>query len=145
MTAKGIDGIDLSKGRPNLDFNAKNERAFYVTKYSTQAKMWAIRKANMRGRSAPFVLRFRLNVERCKEQYQWKTFSDYDEWALFVEKGRNGTLQHNYDAVEGPCLANPFAFKSKKKIHPVPIGHQIAIKSHDLLHEMYYDGTLVPF
>lgn len=37
-----------------------------------------------------------------------KTFQDgSDEWTKFVLDGRSGRLQHDFDIVSGPMLANP--------------------------------------
>ncbi|MHA7059408.1 hypothetical protein ACWGOQ_0019430 [Aquimarina sp. M1] len=38
-----------------------------------------------------------------------------------VTSGRKGTLNHSFDGIDGPMLANPRGGK------PKPIGHQLAI------------------
>jgi len=42
-----------------------------------------------------------------------------------------GTLQHDYDATEGPYLANPEALAQHKQ--PLPRGNQLAIFKPELL------------
>eukprot|EP01084_Bolivina_argentea_P264647 448363_1 len=138
MTKKGVKGIDVAKGRINLDFNAKNQSAFYVTKYRKQAKLWTIRRAAQEPNAMAVIAQFTLNMDKCKDKYKWRTFSSYHDWAEFVTKGRNGTLEHDSDAVEGPCYANP-----NDSAHPRPFGHQIAIKSLQLIqNEFTFQGPV---
>lgn len=59
-----------------------------------------------------------------------KVFATADEeWARFVLAGRNGTLQHVYDYVEGPMLrmSSLSMVDLSRGILPRSKGHQLAI------------------
>lgn len=60
------------------------------------------------------------------EKLNIKTFDTTNsEWADFVTKGRANTLNHNYDGVSGPMLANQSA--AGEGASPRPIGQQLAV------------------
>ena len=109
-----MGGIDPSKGRPNLDFNPSGQGGFYVTNDLAQAQAWADRRGGD-------VIHFDVPDDELAE-LNIKTFdSATDEWAETVTSGRRGTLNHAYDGIDGPMLANP------RRGKPKPIGHQLAI------------------
>ena len=142
MIKRCVDRIDIYKGRMNLDFNAKNDSAFYVTKYRKQAKLWAIRRATDDPYSSSVIAQFKVNFNECKSKYNVRTFTSYYDWKEFVINARDGKVQHNFDAIEGPCYANP----ADPDIPPFPLGHQIAIKSRKLIaNEFEYKGYVSPF
>ena len=116
-------GIKPSKGRVNLDFNPSGRGGFYVTTSRAQAEQWAQRIAQRTG-NRPAVVVF--EVPRASlATLETRVFASGDRaWADFVVAGRNGTLNHSFDAVRGPMLANP------RGVTPAtarPIGQQTAI------------------
>jgi len=114
-------GIDLMKGKLKKDFNPMGKGGFYVTADLEQAMKWARRQANLTKGRTPVVVKFAI-PERELQRLSSKVFrSASKEWEQFVKAGRRGSLQHAYDFVEGPMLANPTGQIS------VAIGHQIAI------------------
>ncbi|MCC6603509.1 MAG: DUF3990 domain-containing protein [Anaerolineae bacterium] len=120
-------GIDLDRGRLELDFNPTGKGGFYVTGNLSQAEVWAERIAKRSG-NQPNVLEFIIPQSEFLE-LNGRVFgqADVDDWARFVIEGRRGTLQHSYDFVEGPMLAN--SAKVREGHQPVPHGHQVAIFS----------------
>lgn len=106
-------GIDLTKGRLNLDFNPAGQAGFYVTESLEQARKWAS-KFGDDGRIVQF------NVAKKKlDDLSGKYFSKGDdEWLDFVTAGRGRRLKHAFDFVEGPMLS----LKTNR-----PFGHQLAI------------------
>ena len=132
--AKAIrqNGINLFKVRPNLDFNSARQNGFYVTEDLSQAQKWAIRGARRSGGN-PTILKFVLPREEL-EQLNGKIFDVANkEWGQFVTDARNGRLQHNFDYVEGPMLANPGTGPGRigSGAAPNPIGSQLAIFSQN--------------
>ncbi|WP_222592756.1 DUF3990 domain-containing protein, partial [Flavobacterium columnare] len=107
--------IDPSKGRTNLDFNPSGQGGFYVTTDKAQAQQWA----EMRGH--PEITQFDVPNSELEKLNIKKFDGASDEWAKFVTDGRAGKLEHNFDAVSGPMLANP------RGKNPKPIGSQFAI------------------
>ncbi|MCG8684038.1 MAG: DUF3990 domain-containing protein, partial [Desulfobacterales bacterium] len=117
-TQNVMNGIDPSKGRPNLDFNPSGKGGFYVTNDIKQAQDWAKRKGGD-------VIHFDIPDEELAK-LNIKTFDGAtDEWADTVTAGRKGKLNHAFDGIDGPMLANPRGGK------PKAIGHQLAIFSDD--------------
>ena len=110
--------IDLTKGRPNLDFNPMGKGGFYTTTDISQARKWAERKGGS-------ITIFNIPDEKLSALKIKQFNSPTDEWADFVTKGRTGTLSHNFDAVSGPMLANPHG-----KV-PKAAGSQFAIFSDE--------------
>lgn len=118
----------------NVMSKNKGKSAFYVTNYTKQAKLWAIRQAAAKPRSLSVVAQFRVNMDKCKSEYKWRSFNSYHDWADFVTKKE----EHNFDAVEGPCYVN-----RGKSTPPRPMGHQIAIQSNALIqNELEYVGSI---
>ena len=91
------NGIDLSKGRANLDFG----QGFYTSRSYEHA---AERAAQMTDRfgGAPSVLEFRVpNSELNK--LKTLSFSEPDSaWAAFIKGNRTGAASHGFDSVSGP-------------------------------------------
>jgi hypothetical protein len=118
------NGIDLSVGRFDADFNPAGSKGFYVTTDYPQAQDWANRAARKWG-GAPEVLEFVVRKSEL-QQLNGKIFTGASqEWEQFVLSGRSGTLQHAFDYVEGPMLLNP-----DDALLGAPIeagGHQLAI------------------
>ncbi|NIW44565.1 MAG: DUF3990 domain-containing protein, partial [candidate division Zixibacteria bacterium] len=122
-------GIDLARGRLNLDFNPTGQGGFYVTKYLDQAQEWAIRRAraDYAPGDIPIVLKFTI-PESEFQQLNSKLFQEAnEEWAEFVIAGRRGTLRHVYDYVEGPMLRNPIRSVIWGNMPPRPTGHQLGL------------------
>jgi hypothetical protein len=121
---RGI-GIDLSFGRGNLDFDPAGKKGFYVTNDYAQAQKWdrAIREAG----GDPAILEF-VVPRKDLLQLNGKAFGGATtEWEEFVLAGRRGTLQHTFDYVTGPYLANSDDFLAG--MSPIARGHQLAIYS----------------
>jgi len=95
-----IDVIDLTKAKPFKDFG----RAFYLTKFYEQAKIWADRLGQENGTSG-VVSEFEFD-EYAYEDESLKVliFENYNEqWLDFVVLNRSNRKQmHDYDIVEGP-------------------------------------------
>lgn len=94
-----------------------------------QAEAWASRaaqRARRRGTQVnPAVLRFDVPQSKL-DLLDGRVFNQADsEWARYVVEGRQGTLQHKHDYVEGPMLLNPRGIL--RGTPPHPIGHQLAI------------------
>jgi hypothetical protein len=133
-------GIDLSRGRPYLDFNPVNRSGFYVTNSYTQATVWAKRLAT-RERDESVVLEFVIPQLQLG-QLNGKVFTVADsEWAAFVIAGRENTLVHSFDYVEGPMLANPRDVT--RGVTAVGIGHQFAIFT-DAAAELFQNYLKIP-
>jgi len=95
------NGIDLSRGRLNLDFNPSSQPGFYLTADLNQAQLWAAKRFGGKGT----VLEYNVPVSELKV-LNGRIFNQADEdWTNFVFAGRNGQLIHNYDYVEGPYLS----------------------------------------
>lgn len=121
-----LRGIELDRGGPNLDFNPRGRRGFYVTASLRQAKQWK------RGSSAIVVFK----VPRSElAQLKGKVFRGASrEWEQFVRAARAGRLRHDYDFVEGPLLLNP-----RQTHRPAwSRGHQVAIFSDEAV--KLFDG-----
>ncbi len=88
-------------GRSKVDFG----QGFYVTKLQLQAEAWARVMAERKGKKAKAVVSvFSLNMEGLMSSgYRIKTFESYDrEWLDYVvDCRRGGSMQHQYDVVEG--------------------------------------------
>jgi len=95
-----IDVIDLTKAKPYKDFG----RAFYLTKFYRQAKIWADRLGREHETDG-IVSEFEFD-EYAYEDESLKVliFEKYDEqWLDFVVLNRsNNKKMHDYDIVEGP-------------------------------------------
>jgi RHS repeat-associated protein len=114
------NGINLDKGRPNLDFNPANQKGFYLTQDYEQAQSWA-NKFGEDGR----IVQFKIPQSQLNNLNS-KIFSQgNDEWLDFALRGRSGLLQHAFDFVEGPYL---------KLKDLTPAGHQLAIFTQSAVH-----------
>ena len=106
-----IDAIDLAKAKPYKDFG----KAFYLTKFYEQAKIWADRLGREH-RTNGVVSEFEFD-EYAYEDDSLKVlvFEKYDEqWLDFVVLNRSNRKQmHDYDIVEGPVADD----KIQNKIH----------------------------
>jgi len=95
-----IDVIDLTKAKPYKDFG----RAFYLTRFYTQAKVWADRLGREHDTNG-VISEFEFD-EYAYEDDSLKVllFAQYDErWLDFVVLNRSNRKQmHDYDIVEGP-------------------------------------------
>ncbi|MCE7989402.1 MAG: DUF3990 domain-containing protein [Caldilinea sp. CFX5] len=137
------EGIDLSYGRGNLDFDPVGGKGFYVTTDFVQAVEWMTILADNQ-KSFPSMLEF--SVEESKlAALSGKIFTSADEeWARFVIAGRNGTLRHTYDYVEGPMLRKgslPMVDFSRG-ILPKSKGHQLAIYTPNAV--ALFQASLLP-
>ncbi len=127
-------GIDLNRGRLDGDFNPSGQRGFYTTNDLEQAQAWATHRFGDDGAIVKYTV-----PEGGLDMLNGKTFNGANsEWEAFVQAGRDGTLNHNYDFVEGPYLANPY------ETPPVGVGHQIAIFTDRAveLFNSYFSGIL---
>ncbi|MCP9270521.1 DUF3990 domain-containing protein, partial [Xenorhabdus sp. XENO-1] len=116
--------IDLSKGNGGRDFDPKGKKGFYVTASKQQALKWA----DMR--NLPTLATFEIpNSELAKlniKVLNTSTSKGKDLWLRVVTAGRNQTLVHSYDGIDGPMLMNPE--KHFKLGHAPSIrGHQLAL------------------
>ncbi len=88
-------------GRNKVDFG----QGFYLTMLKEQAEAWAKTISERKKKGARAVVStFSLNMERIKEEgYRVKTFERYDlAWLEYViDSRKGGTLQNQYDLVEG--------------------------------------------
>ena len=99
-------GIDLSKGRLNLDFNTKSRGAFYLSESIENTRILAKRIPAIFGEQSE-IITFSIPKNEISG-LKIKLFQSGDiEWANFVTSARKGTLVHDYDIVIGPKLANP--------------------------------------
>lgn len=121
------NGIDLSKGRENLDFG----QGFYLTNDLTQAQDWIDNRFNGEGAILVFQVK-----EGIFNGYKGKSFKgNSKDWRQFVYNNRNAFAPHNYDYVEGPYLSNP---KFKKNIEKYQAkGHQISIHNVKLAAKIF--------
>ncbi|GIV97689.1 MAG: hypothetical protein KatS3mg057_2346 [Herpetosiphonaceae bacterium] len=95
-------GIDLSRSRPDLDFNPSGQGGFYVTRLYAQAEEWASRLAARRGTS-PAILEFHIPTSELA-RLNGKVFTAAtEEWAEWVVAGRSGTLYHSLTTLKGRC------------------------------------------
>lgn len=118
-------GIDLGQSRPNLDFNPRGQGGFYTTADLGQAEEWAATQGSRFVGDRGVVLEYAvqedllngLNGKRFDTSWQdngrggynqrFPSYGDFQDWQDFVWDGRRGALDHDYDFVEGPMLANP--------------------------------------
>jgi len=107
-----INEIDLTKSKPFKDFG----KAFYLTKYQEQAKIWAERLAKER-KSDAVITEFEFN-EYSYEDNDLKVlvFKDYsDKWLDFIVFNRSKMNQsHEYDIVEGPVADDAITLEIEK-------------------------------
>ena len=86
-------------GRILVDFG----QGFYLTKLYEQAVAWAQTTAFKHRNAKPTVNVFLLDDEFFSSAYRFKSFPEYDfEWLDYVvDCRRRGSLQQQYDMVEG--------------------------------------------
>lgn len=88
-------------GRKKVDFG----QGFYLTKLQKQAESWARTIAERKGRNAqPILTTYSFDYDTVKSAgYRIKIFEAYDlEWLEYVvDCRRGGTMQQQYDIVEG--------------------------------------------
>ncbi len=88
-------------GRDKVDFG----QGFYLTMLKEQAEAWAKTISERKKKGARAVVStFSLDMERIKEEgYRVKIFERYDlAWLEYViDSRKGGTLQNQYDLVEG--------------------------------------------
>lgn len=122
-----ISVIDLTKAKPYKDFG----RAFYLTKFQKQAKIWADRLGREHG-TVGVVSEFEFD-EYAYEDDSLKVlvFEKYDEqWLDFVVLNRSNRKQmHDYDIVAGPVADD----KIQNKINDYLSGE---ITKSDFLEEL---------
>jgi hypothetical protein len=96
----GISVIDLKKSKPYKDFG----RAFYLTKYHEQAKIWADRLGREYKKEG-VVTEFEFDEYAYEDEaLNVLIFDRYDEqWLDFIVFNRSKrNPAHEYDIVEGP-------------------------------------------
>ncbi|MDC9583366.1 DUF3990 domain-containing protein, partial [Xenorhabdus sp. PR6a] len=115
--------IDLSKGKGKKDFDPGGKKGFYVTASKQQALDWG------KDRGLPTLATFEIpNSELAKLNIKYLDTSTPEgkkEWLAVVKAGRDQTLVHNYDGVDGPYLRNPTGVRNGAK--PKIEGHQLAL------------------
>ena len=92
--------IDLAKAKPYKDFG----RAFYLTKFYEQAKIWADRLSREHGTES-IVSEFEFDEYAYEDDsLKVQVFECYNEqWLDFIVLNRTNRKQvHDYDIVEGP-------------------------------------------
>ena len=122
-----IDVIDLTKAKPYKDFG----RAFYLTKFYKQAKIWADRLGREYG-SPGIVSEFDFDEYAYEDEcLKVLVFEKYNEqWLDFVVLNRSNRKQmHDYDIVEGPVADD----KIQTKINDFLTGE---ISKSDFLEEL---------
>jgi hypothetical protein len=95
-----IEVIDLEKAKPYKDFG----RAFYLTKYYKQAKIWADRLGKEH-KTEGIITEFEFDEYAYEdESLKVAIFENYNEqWLDFIVLNRNNRKKmHDYDIVEGP-------------------------------------------
>lgn len=109
-----VHGIDVTRGRVNLDFG----QGFYTTTFERQAVSWARVKSLREPGSKPVVLRFQVARESLAQlESMWfirGTAMASDFWSLVFHcrRGRSHRRTGNagwYDVVVGPVVNPPLA------------------------------------
>ena len=96
------DGVNMARGRENLDFG----QGFYTTTDAEQAWDWAKRKAGERG--FPAVVKITIKVEDLRELKGLHFTSRTPNFEKFVIDSRAGKItSHGFDFIEGPAWLNP--------------------------------------
>jgi hypothetical protein len=121
------NGIDLSVGRPNLDFG----RGFYTTRDALQAAKWASQHYGAAGT----VLQFRVPTSMFDSLSGQAFPSATSDYLDFVRAMRSGGPMHSYDYVERPLLGNPGAFLAENE--PFTLGNQISFNSEGAVNLLY--------
>ena len=135
------NGINLSKGKPKVDFG----QGFYTTPSFNFAKNTAINKARKTNSYnniyvEPYVLTYEFDYAKAKMNCNILSFIDTDDkWAQFIINNRNGfeymnvvgsyfhNIKHKYDIVQGSIADNEIVLLAKalkqlkKKVKPEDI------------------------
>ncbi len=141
--AISTEGIDLSVGRLNLAFNPAGQGGFYVTNDLRQAAQRARFIAGEFG-GEPVILRYAMSCGDLA-QLNGLAFATADsKWVRFMTEGRQGTLSHLFDYVEGPVLRNPG--EVIQGLPALPLrgggGHQLAIFTQEAVD--LFNSSLAP-
>ena len=112
-----IDEIDLSKCQRGKDFG----QGFYVTKIHSQAKQWAERMGDKKGKIG-IVTEFDFNEFAYEDEHlKILHFDSYSEkWFDFIMLNRENTKKeqaHNYDIVEGPVADDAVTLRIYDYLH----------------------------
>ncbi|WP_454938436.1 RHS repeat-associated core domain-containing protein [Capnocytophaga gingivalis] len=124
------NGVDLSKGNKNRDFNSKGKGAFYVSESLADTEEYNKYKSKKEGGATTTTVKLEIPDEELNN-LKIKVFESGDkEWGDFVEAARQGKLEHDYDLVKGPKVANPKGVSNGiEKPEVLDKGTQIAITS----------------
>jgi len=96
--------IDLSKSKDRRDFG----KGFYTTTIKEQAQEWGYNMFNRLGGDGIFLYEFEFTPSAGLSSKRFMEITD--EWFDFILANRtHGSLQHNYDFVQGP-VANDKTF-----------------------------------
>ena len=123
------NGVDLSKGNKNRDFNSKGKGAFYVSESLADTEEYNKYKSKKEGGATMTTVKLEIPDEELNN-LKIKVFESGDkEWGDFVKAARNGTLEHDYDLVIGPKLKNTVGIEYGQEPKVLDKGTQIAITS----------------
>lgn len=145
-------------GRDKVDFG----QGFYLTMLKEQAEAWAKTISERKKKGARAVVStFSLNMERIKEEgYRVKTFERYDlAWLEYViDSRKGGTLQNQYDLVEGGVANDNVIDTVEDYEHGVitaeqalgqlkykAMNHQLCILNQDIVdkHLVFISSTII--
>ncbi len=145
-------------GRDKVDFG----QGFYLTMLKEQAEAWAKTISERKKKGARAVVStFSLNMERIKEEgYRVKTFERYDlAWLEYViDSRKGGTLQNQYDLVEGGVANDNVIDTVEDYEHGVitaeqalgqlkykAVNHQLCILNQDIVdkHLVFISSTII--
>lgn len=125
------NGINLTRGRPNLDFG----QGFYLTTSRSHATGRAHHMIQRFGGTAE-ILTFRVSDKKLSKLRGLRFFEPNDAWRRFVIGNRTGTLvSHGYDYVSGPVLRN----LRTASAWPFPNFNQISLHS-EAATKLFYGG-----
>ncbi|MBC8234876.1 DUF3990 domain-containing protein [bacterium] len=125
------NGINLTHGRPNLDFG----QGFYLTTSRSHAVARAYQMVKRFGGTEE-ILTFRVSNKKLSKLRGIRFFEPNDAWRRFVIGNRTGTLgPHGYDYVSGPVLRNLKAGNA----WPFPNLNQISLHS-EAAAKLFYGG-----
>ncbi len=145
-------------GRDKVDFG----QGFYLTMLKEQAEAWAKTISERKKKGARAVVStFSLNMERIKEEgYRVKTFERYDlAWLEYViDSRKGGTLQNQYDLVEGGVANDNVidtvedyengvitAEQALGQLKYKAVNHQLCILNQDIVdkHLVFISSTII--
>ncbi|MGH3694713.1 MAG: DUF6531 domain-containing protein [Pseudonocardiaceae bacterium] len=105
-------GVDVSHGRPGLDFG----QGFYTTRDVDQAARWAERLGKT-GDSAE-VLHFRIPRSDLDSLRGLRFDGPTEGWETMVRSQRTGGPPHGFDFVEGPMVGNVRGIRNGGSLEP---------------------------